>query len=659
MLSHEAAHSESRSAHTEPRSIPEVTHTRSPQRAASLLADLWLIALSVVFGLQILRLLLTDLGVYLQQVKGAPSWIVGAIVVGVFLSGFLVLPILRLRGAHRVFLVAATGLGLTRLVEQMVVAVPVDLVLAMLGTTLFLWFLPLCFGGTSGARAPLGLLLGIATDTAIKGLFATVDLSWLEGMVPLSVVGALVVIQWSLLWRVRAPPGRGDRGGPAAVSLLGVGPALILELLVFQNIGLQTVLTGWSQPRVLVWLVLCNAVGLVAAAALAERARRLPWSVHLALGVPLVWIVSAEPTAVMAAFTVLAGQLIVALSLMSSALIATNESDAARRAAVGSSAGMVLFVVLLFLFYASYDLNLVLPRTAVAPLAAAVLVLSAARAGAVSRVQEVTFPAAKLVLISSAPLLILALVRVVGWHEARADQGGGWPVRVMTYNVRQGFDSEGRLALEAQARVIATAGAGVVALQEVSRGWVINGSVDQLAWLSERLGLPFVWGPTAGPVWGNAILSRYPIKRVEKHAMPNSDSLLIGRGYLIVEIDPGDGAVLRVIATHLHAGRGQSAERLPQAEALVRSWGGSHRTVILGDLNATPADPELALLSDAGLRDAFSTVQFSGPGYTAPAIDPRRRIDYVLVSPDLRVTDLSIPGTIASDHLPVALTVGR
>jgi hypothetical protein len=39
----------------------------------------------------------------------------------------------------------------------------------------------------------------------------------------------------------------------------------------------------------------------------------------------------------------------------------------------------------------------------------------------------------------------------------------------------------------------------------VSRGWVINGSVDMVQWLSQRLDMAYVFGPTEGALWGNAI----------------------------------------------------------------------------------------------------------------------------------------------------------
>ena len=65
----------------------------------------------------------------------------------------------------------------------------------------------------------------------------------------------------------------------------------------------------------------------------------------------------------------------------------------------------------------------------------------------------------------------------------------------------------------------------IVALQEVTRGWVIYGSFDMLVWLSQRLDMPYVYGPAADSVWGNAILSRYPMSGALTIPMPNNNQL--------------------------------------------------------------------------------------------------------------------------------------
>ena len=156
----------------------------------------------------------------------------------------------------------------------------------------------------------------------------------------------------------------------------------------------------------------------------------------------------------------------------------------------------------------------------------------------------------------------------------------------------------------------------------MSRGWAIDGAFDMLPWLSRRLDMPYVWGPAADSVWGNAVLSHFPIVDAETHPMPNNDRLRLERAFTVVVVDVGGVNPITVIATHLHHVRDEGAERVPQVQALLDYWDGAERTVLLGDLNALPDEPEIELLREAGLVDAFDAAGAEPPGYTSPAADP-------------------------------------
>jgi endonuclease/exonuclease/phosphatase family metal-dependent hydrolase len=224
----------------------------------------------------------------------------------------------------------------------------------------------------------------------------------------------------------------------------------------------------------------------------------------------------------------------------------------------------------------------------------------------------------------------------------------------MTYNLHNGFNTDGRLDLESLAEVIEASGAQVVALQEVSRGWLINGSVDMLSWLSQRLNMAPISGPTADLQWGNAILTRFPVAKVHLGSLP-PDSLLIRRGYILAEIRTGAGN-LRVIATHLHHIREGGQIREQQVPVLIAAWEGAPRTLIMGDFNATPSDPEIQMLYQAGLLDISAEIG-PLPHYTYYSAYPDHQIDYIWTSPDLRFSDFEIPQTTASDHLPLVTTI--
>jgi endonuclease/exonuclease/phosphatase family metal-dependent hydrolase len=254
-------------------------------------------------------------------------------------------------------------------------------------------------------------------------------------------------------------------------------------------------------------------------------------------------------------------------------------------------------------------------------------------------------------------LMILPVIALVGWREPGAVTGQ-LPARIMSYNLHSGFDVTGRLNLEGIAQAIEAERPDVIGLQEVSRGWVLDGSIDMLTWLSQRLNLPYIWAPTADPIWGNALLSRYPITDAQLYAMPNNDQVRPSRGYVVATLDVG-GQPLTVIVTHLHHVGEDTALRVPQVAALNATWNQQPATVLLGDLNATPDAPEMQRLRDAGWIDAFIQSGAAGDGFTYASNHPYERIDYIYHSADLMARDFHVAAGTASDHSGIAVTIDR
>ncbi|MBU1660822.1 MAG: endonuclease/exonuclease/phosphatase family protein, partial [Chloroflexi bacterium] len=254
-------------------------------------------------------------------------------------------------------------------------------------------------------------------------------------------------------------------------------------------------------------------------------------------------------------------------------------------------------------------------------------------------------------------LVILPISAFITWRAPQPVTGSGWPLRVMSYNLHQGFDTDGILGMEALAQTIEREQPDVVAFQEISRGWYINGSLDMLPWLSQRLGMPYIFGPAADPAWGNAILSRYPIADYGSGILPQ-DYGPMERGYLWAKIDAGNGQELLVIATHLHSVEVDHDIHIHQVSTVLDFWAGRPAAVILGDLNSWPNSPEMGLFREAGLLDAFAELG-TGEGYTWPAYDLFERIDYIWYTPDFHASDFAITTGTASDHLGIAVTLGR
>jgi endonuclease/exonuclease/phosphatase family metal-dependent hydrolase len=319
------------------------------------------------------------------------------------------------------------------------------------------------------------------------------------------------------------------------------------------------------------------------------------------------------------------------------------------RTALIAGASLVLFLLLGFIDYVALDLAMPFPRSAVAPIGAVLFALGLAAAAYRLARSEAhpsmdRTPVVPAALLAAVPLLMLVAPRPPAAVPPSE-------LRVMNYNIHSAFRVEGQQDPEAIARVIEESGAGIVGLQEISRGWLINGSTDLVEWLARRLGMQVVFRGTADPIWGNALLTSYPILESGHGGLPQLDTL-IRRGYLWARLDVGPGDPLTIVTTHLHQIEADSDIRLAQVPVLIEAWGGAPHSVILGDLNAEPGSLEMAMLAEAGLIDAWS-VAGAGPGYTWRADAADQRIDWIWVTPDLLVTGFTIPQTTASDHLPI------
>jgi endonuclease/exonuclease/phosphatase family metal-dependent hydrolase len=662
-------------------------------RALPGLVEFGLPALTIVFGMQTLRTLLPLLVYLLRDRLGWTAVELGLYALALFSLGFLAAPLWRVLGVRRVLIMTAGGMGVLRFLMQLA-NVPLwkldpvaTLVLASAATVCFIVFVPTWLlavrpgGPTATARYGVSVLLGFVLDLMVHGAVATWDLvwrpqSWAVGVVAVSVAAQLALL---VVW-VRSTRSVGTPEGVGLPALV-LGPMVALQLLVFGNPARVAAAVGDLGQAVYVTGIVAM-IGVVVVLALQGFEARLRWwprsaralrdrRVVVGLGCVLAVSVVVPAGGWLSVYaSLLSGQVALAC-LVASSFIAAGApgKGGAGRVSAASAAGMLVLVVIVFLTYAGYDIALPVPA-AWLPVVAAVAIMI----GALARPSEgLTDPLVGRWDQPTTNVFNSAVFAVViGWTMlVQFGVGSGLPgdlsatppqalvqVRVMTFNLHNGFDTTGWLGMEALARTIEQQHPDVVALQEVARGWVIDGSTDMLGWLSQRLQMDYVFDPTAGPLWGNAVLTRLPIKGSRTYPLPTPD-LLIGRGYVRVLLDAGGGRTLNVIATHYHHLEDGGAIRVLQSKAILALWKDVPGTVLMGDLNAEPGSPEIEMLRSAGLVEAVAQAGLS-PGYTYDSVAPYQRIDYVWVSPDLAggLTDVVITSGNASDHRGVAATIG-
>lgn len=242
---------------------------------------------------------------------------------------------------------------------------------------------------------------------------------------------------------------------------------------------------------------------------------------------------------------------------------------------------------------------------------------------------------------------------------------------VMTYNIRGGTFNP--LGLEGVARVIERHHPDVVGLQEINVDRYATGPVDQPRWLGDRLGMDRAFGASMEffeknvasqrGYYGNALLSRFPIRVSDVCLLPRPGEGVERRTVLGASLATPDGAAVSVFVTHWGLDPG---ERLRQADATlsyIESWRPGVPSMLVGDLNAPPDSPEIAAirrtLSDAWeattvARDQRVTFPSGPPGSTTPD-GWSGAIDYIFAGRGIRVEriDVAHDHGRASDHQPV------
>ncbi len=189
----------------------------------------------------------------------------------------------------------------------------------------------------------------------------------------------------------------------------------------------------------------------------------------------------------------------------------------------------------------------------------------------------------------------------------------------------------------------------LVAIQEADAGSYRTRSINLLHYLAERSGYPH-WHlhnhRNLAPIarHGMGILSRFPITRIDCHALPGR---LPGRGVAIYRF--GDGGQLTVVVTHLALSERDRRLQLSHIQNLVE---GDEHVILMGDLNCEtdelrrhPLFRERGFLHHPEVKPSF------------PSWQPDRVIDHILVTPGIRILEGGPVDFAFSDHLPISMEV--
>lgn len=622
-------------------------HTSQVETRRSLLL-VALFALATLFMLQGTRVFVGYLVFVVDQSERVA---LATIALAVFLSPALILLLLRFLPVRNVLLVSLGLLAGSRAILQVWQQPEARLVLGALCITAWGW---LVLSVIDQYRKPIamGVLVALPADIMLRTGSQSVDLPWMPEapahLLTLILIAALVVCAYYLL---NLP----ETGAPADVgcplTLVGIGPSLVVHFLATGNLAFGHA-TG-EGDRSVVWVAMLAGIALallvMAGATMFATEDQRPadiWiigvaSVTGAAGLWMTW--NGDPPGSFGIVLMVASGY-----LLTSAILMGRRVDGYpfHVPVTFFTFGMVLLVGLIFAYYTFTGLGIVIA------IAWAVMVPVALWA---KRLPTIVSPPAsstfgvvsRIAVLLVFVLPVLAEISAVEPEPVAAESA---ELTVMVYNIQSGFARDRTWDLRRTADVIAAQNPDIVVLNEVSRGWLVTASSDQLVWLSRELDMPFVWGPASDDdLWGNAILSRVPLDQTDTRKFASTQNLK--RSVAGIELTV-NGTSFWVFGTHLDDPRGAGEARMEQLRELISFQDGRGPGIIMGDFNAEPEDDVLQELLALGYRDPVGAAL---PDVTTSQDD--RRIDYILVSEGIEVLDVRVPDVTASDHKPVVARI--
>jgi endonuclease/exonuclease/phosphatase family metal-dependent hydrolase len=220
-------------------------------------------------------------------------------------------------------------------------------------------------------------------------------------------------------------------------------------------------------------------------------------------------------------------------------------------------------------------------------------------------------------------------------------------LRVLTYNIQQGYSADGQRSYAGQLELMRQVNVGLIGLQESDTNRIAGGNADLVRYFADRLDLYSYYGPkTVNGTFGIALLSKYPLRNPRTFYMYSSGEQTAG---IAAQVEVS-GRTFNVYVTHLGNGG-----PLIQQQQLLSDIKGKANVIAMGDFNFEPGS-EQYILTAKMLADAWMVKWPSGgddSGY-----NPADRIDHIFLSPNLNVLDARHLTGPQSDHPVVWAEIG-
>lgn len=218
-------------------------------------------------------------------------------------------------------------------------------------------------------------------------------------------------------------------------------------------------------------------------------------------------------------------------------------------------------------------------------------------------------------------------------------QGESATLRVLTYNIQQGYSEAGLKNYDGQLELIREVEADIISLQESDTNRIAGGNSDIVRYFVDRLDMYSYYGPkTVTGTFGIALLSKYPIENPKTFYMYSEGEQT---ATIVAQITVA-GKKFNVLNTHLG-----NEGPIVQQEAILEEVAGKEAVVLMGDFNFTPDTEQYQLTTDM-LDDAW--ILMWPQSTDSRGHNPAKRIDHVFVTPGTNVTEAQYILDPQSDH---------
>jgi endonuclease/exonuclease/phosphatase family metal-dependent hydrolase len=221
-------------------------------------------------------------------------------------------------------------------------------------------------------------------------------------------------------------------------------------------------------------------------------------------------------------------------------------------------------------------------------------------------------------------------------------------LRVLTYNIQQGYNRDGQADIEGQLALMRQVDADIIGLQECDTTRVATGNIDVVRTFADRLNMYSYYGPnTTVGTFGIALLSKVPIQNPRTFYLYS-----LGEQTAAIEAQiTTHGKTFNVYVTHL----GNDGP-IVQQEQVLQLVQGKQNVLLMGDFNFRPDTEQYRLTTTGMLGDAWllarSQIAPSQPD------ELERRIDYLYVSPGIVIIEAQYLTGPQSDHPALVANIG-